>query len=303
MFQKTFTEDSVYVAYYTPYNYSFLQERLAEWKLNSFTKIDTLGITDKGLPIQQITITDPSVPNANKQRVWIHARTHPGETPSSWHFDGIVQKLLSNDDVISYYRQNVIFYLIPFTNPDGVYYGRSRTNFSGIDVERDWNKSELETCKEVKILKQRMTQINSEKVLSVFNNLHSQAAPYCTFWIHTSASTSATFYRREYQYSNLNTSDNPYFDPGDFEESTLQPYFPEGWLWANHGEQVMALTYETPYDKYSTDIWVTNSNLMELGNRNVYAIAEYLELSHPKWYILDNKNAIAFLLSRMYHLG
>ena len=55
----------------------------------------------------------------------------------------------------------------------------------------------------------------------------------------------------------------------------------------------MALTYETPYDQYSTDIWVTNENLMELGNRNVYAIAEYLELSHPKWYILDNKNAIA----------
>ena len=163
MFQKTFTEDTVYVAYYTPYNYSFLQERLAEWKLNPFTKIDTLGITDKGLPIQQITITDPSVPSTNKHRVWIHARTHPGETPSSWHFDGIVQKLLSNDDVISYYRQNVIFHLIPFTNPDGVYYGRSRTNFSGIDVERDWNKSELETCKEVKILKQRMTQINSER--------------------------------------------------------------------------------------------------------------------------------------------
>ncbi|MDD1475137.1 hypothetical protein MEO41_28305, partial [Dolichospermum sp. ST_sed4] len=136
------------------YNYSYLQERLAEWKLNPFAKIDTLGITDKGLPIQQITITDPSVPNTNKKRVWIHARTHPSETPSSWHFDGIVQKLLSNDEVISYYRQNVIFYLIPFTNPDGVYYGKSRTNFSGVDVESNWDKSDLETSKEVKILKQ-----------------------------------------------------------------------------------------------------------------------------------------------------
>jgi hypothetical protein len=55
----------------------------------------------------------------------------------------------------------------------------------------------------------------------------------------------------------------------------------------------MALTYETPYDQYSNAAWVTNSNLMELGSRNVYAIAEYLELSHPKWYILDNKNAFA----------
>jgi hypothetical protein len=293
MFQKTFTEDTVYVAYYTPYNYSFLQERLAEWKLNPFTKVDTLGITDKGFPIQQITITDPSVPTANKQRVWIHARTHPGETPTSWHFDGIMQKLLSNDEVISFYRQKLIFYLIPFTNPDGVFYGRSRTNFSGIDVEANWDKPESETCKEVKILKQRMAQINNEKVLSVFNNLHSQAASYCTFWIHTASSTSARFYRKQYQFANLNTSDNPYFDPDDYSESNLASRFPEGWLWANHGEQVMALTYETPYDKYSTDIWVTNSNLMEIGQRNVYAIAEYLELSHPKWILLDNKNAIA----------
>ena len=201
-----------------------------------------------------------------KYRVWIHARTHPGETPSSWHFDGIVQKLLSDDEVISYYRQKVIFYLIPFTNPDGVYYGRSRTNYSGIDVESNWNKTEAQTSKEVKILKQRMTQINSEKVLSVFNNLHSQAAPYCTFWIHTPGSTSPRFYRREYQFSNLNTSDNPYFVPGDYSESDLQAYFPEGWLWSNHGEQVMALTYETPYDQYSSDVWVTNSNLFEIGS-------------------------------------
>lgn len=293
MFQKTFTEDTVYVAYYTPYNYSYLQERILEWKLNPFTKVDTLGITDKGFPIQQIMVTDPPVPNTNKHRVWIHARTHPGETPTSWHFDGIVQKLLSNDEVISFYRQKIIFYLIPFTNPDGVIYGRSRTNFSGIDVEANWDKPELETCKEVKILKQRMTQINSEKVLSIFNNLHSQAASYCTFWIHTPGSTSPRFYRREYQFANLNTSGNPYFDPGDYSESNLASRFPEGWLWANHGEQVMALTYETPYDHYSTNIWVTNENLIEIGQRNVYAIAEYLELSHPKWIILDNKNAIA----------
>lgn len=293
MFQKTFTEDTVYVAYYTPYNYSFLQERINEWNLSSFVKVDTLGITDKGFPMQQITITDPNIPITNKKRIWIHARTHPGETPSSWHFDGIVQKLLSDDEVISFYRQKMIFYLIPFTNPDGVYYGRSRTNFSGVDVESNWNKSDAETCKEVKILKQRMAQINSETVLSVFNNLHSQAVSYCTFWIHTPGSTSPRFYRREYQFSNLNTSDNPYFVPSDYSESNLSAVFPEGWLWANHGEQVMALTYETPYDKYSTGTWVTNDNLIEIGKRNVYAIAEYLELSHPKWYILDNKDAIA----------
>ncbi|NWF88831.1 MAG: T9SS type A sorting domain-containing protein [Ignavibacteriaceae bacterium] len=293
LFQKTFTEDTVYIAYYTPYNYSYLQEQINKWKTSLYVNVDTLGLTDHGLPIQQITITDFSVPDLEKHRVWIHARTHPGETPSSWHLDGIIRKLLSDDDVVSFYRQKIVFYLIPFTNPDGVYYGRSRTNYNGVDIESNWDKTESQTSTEVKILKQRMAQINNEKVLSVFNNLHSQAAPYCTFWIHTPGSTTQRFYRKEYQFSNLNTSDNPYFDPGDYSESNLASRYPEGWLWNNHGEQVMALTYETPYDQYSTGEWVTNSNLMELGYRNVYAIAEYLELSHPKWQILDNKNAFA----------
>jgi hypothetical protein len=142
-----------------------------------------------------------------------------------------------------------------------------------------------------------MDEINAVKPISVFLNMHSQAASYCTFWIHTAASTSPYFYRREYQFSNLNISDNPYFVSNDYSESSLKPYFPEGWLWKNHGDQVMALTYETPYDNYFRSnsepfTEVTNENLFEIGRRTVYAIAEYLEISHPHRYILDNTNAV-----------
>ena len=292
MFQKTFEMDTVFVAYYYPYNYSFLQERISDWKNSEFVKCDTLGFTDHNFPMQELIITDNSVPNENKYKVWIHARTHPGETPSSWHMDGIIETLLSDDEVISFYRKNIIFYLYPFNNPEGVYYGRSRTNFFGVDQERDWNYSSEATTTEVNLLKSRMAEINSDKPISVFLNLHSQAAPFCTFWIHTPSSTSDYFYRREYQFSNLNTSDNPYFAQTDYSESNLQPYFPEGWLWNNYNDKVMALTYETPYDKYSNAAWVDNDNLFEIGKRTVYSIGEYLELSYPKHLILDNKNAV-----------
>jgi len=291
MFQKTFENDTVYVACYTPYTFSYLQERLAVWEESDYVILDTLGFTDHNLPMQEMVLTDRSVPDENKLRVWIHARTHPSETPSSWHFDGIVQTLLKDDDVISYYRKNIIFYLYPFNNPEGVYYGRSRVNYWGVDQERDWNKSYEETTTEIKMLKNRMIEINNEKIISVFQNLHSQGASYCTFWIHTPESTSDFFYRREYQFSNLNTSDNPYFKQTDYSESTLRDYFPEGFQWNTYNDKTMALTYETPYDHYSNGIWVTNENLFEIGDRTVYAIAEYLELSHPKHYILDNKDA------------
>ncbi len=289
--QKTFEEDSVYIAYYTPYNWSYLQERLSEWEKSKYVIIDTLGYSPRDFPMQMMTLTDHAIPNDDKHQVWIHSRTHPGETPSSFHFDGIMQQLLEDDEVIDFYRQNIVFYLVPFNNPEGVYFGRSRTNFSYVDQEREWNKTPAETAGEVQILKEKLKEICDNKPVDVFLNLHSQAAPYCTFWIHTPGSTSDYFYRREYQFSNLNTSDNPYFQQSDYRESDLRDYFPEGWLWNTYGDKVMALTYETPYDKYSNGEWVTNDNLYEIGFRTVYAIGEYLELNHPKHFILDNNNA------------
>jgi hypothetical protein len=292
VFQKTYIEDTVYVAYYTPYTFSYLQERILEWKASSYVKVDTLGLTPQGLPMQEIRITDSTIPDDDKYRIWIHARTHPGETPSSYQFDGVIQKLLEDDEVIQFYREKIVFHCIPFVNPDGVYYGRSRTNYDFVDLEREWNKPDNQTAAEALILKNRLFEINNSKIVSVFQNLHSQAAPFCTFWIHTPNSTSDFFYQKEYQFANLNTSDNPYFFPADYSESFLQDYFPEGWLWNNYGEQVMALTYETPYDFYSNDILVTNDNLYELGYRLVYSIGEYLELSHPKHLVLDNDDAL-----------
>lgn len=291
-FQKTFTMDTVFVAYYTPYTYSYLQEQINKWSKSPYVRVDTIGITPHNFPMQELIITDFSIPENGKFKIWIHARTHPGETPSSYHFDGIVNELLSNDDVIKHYRERMIFYLVPFNNPEGVFYGRSRTNYFGIDQEREWDKNDTEICPEVKALRDRLIEINSTDTISVLLNLHSQAAPYCTFWIHTASSTSDYFYRRQYQFSNLNTSDNPYFSQQDYEESNLQGYFPEGWIWNNCGDKVMALTYETPYDYYSNDDEVTIENLHFLGERTLYSIAEYFEISHPKYLLLDNKNAI-----------
>lgn len=295
-FQKTFEHDTVFVAYYTPYTFKYLQSRIAAWKQNKFVKVDTLGYTKNLFPIQEIIITDPDVPNYQKQTVWIHARTHPGETPSSWHFDGIVQELLSDKDIVNYYLGKLEFRMIPFTNPDGVYFGKSRTNFDNVDVESNWNQNDLSTTKEVKILKTRMKELNDQKPFSVFLNLHSQASSSCTFWIHSSFSTSANYYRRENQFCNLNVSNNPYFVKEDFSESDLSSVFPEGWLWNNYGDQIIALTYETPYNNYFVNssaeyIQVTKENLFEIGRRTVYAIAEYLDLSNPKYYLMDNNIA------------
>jgi len=294
VFQKTYEHDTVYVAYYTPYTFGFLQERIKQWMASPYVTVDTLGFTLRNLPLEEITITDSSIPDSLKNHIWIHARTHPSETPSSWHLDGFIESILANNDLIQFYREHLVFHIVPFTNPDGVYYGRSRTNYDGIDVESNWNKSDANTTAEVKILKKRMSEINGKKVISIFQNLHSQASPFCTFWIHTASSTSDAYYHSENLFSNLNTSGNPYFAQWDYSYSNLSSTFPEGWLWNNWGDKVVALTYETPYDFYSSGKVVSNENLAYLGEHFMYSISEYLQLSHPKRIILDNANVASF---------
>lgn len=79
-----------------------------------------------------LTIRDPELknphPNAEKKRkiVIITARVHPGETPSSYVCQGLIEFLVSPHPVAKVLRENITFKIIPMLNPDGVYLGNYR---------------------------------------------------------------------------------------------------------------------------------------------------------------------------------
>ena len=286
---KTYDQDAVYIAYYVPYTYSHLLNKIIGWVKNDWVDLSSIGESEHGRNMPLLTITNKNL-KENKKVVYIHGRVHTSETPGSWHLERMIDVLVSDTPYANALRENTIFYILPFTNPDGVVEGNSRSNANGVNMEVNWDDPEEVTTKEVKNMRTFLQGLLAKGNVDVFLNMHSQSMHQATYWVHTAETSSDKFYKDLMLLANLTINDNPYFAKRDLCFSKMGSRYCEGWFWNNSGEKTLAVTFETPYTYYSQNKdgeWVSLENLKTFADCNLTALGDYLKEGAPYRIIID----------------
>lgn len=275
---QLFSHDTVRVAYFMPYPYDRLAGCIGRWSGSPYVSMSVAGLSHEGRPMHVLRITDPSTDDTVKKTVYIHGRTHTGETPSAWYLESLTDTLaMSGSEMADALRRNVVFHIIPTTNPDGVAGGLSRSNACGINIEINYDRPEDMTAPEVEAVKGYLDSLLGETDIDLALNMHSQIGEFATFWVHDAASTSERYFGELMRFACLLADATPYMEPSELCYSAVAPRYVEGWLWNRVGERTPALTFETPYTVFGrSGRSVDMKTLSELAVQTLEAIADFL---------------------------
>ncbi len=274
--------------------------------------IAVIGSSTQGRPIHRIEMTDGTVPDAGKARIWIHAGIHPSETTSYFTVEGLVAWLRSGDALAEVLLDHTILDIVPMANPDGVFLGNYRTNANSVNLENEWaapyNSSQGEIVALRTTIESYMGTVASPGAnpIGVLLNLHS------------SHNVSFPFHFRHVANASWNPTTNnsgviplvnqiegdwiaafearsDFVDLGSTQSSTAgapsRPFVESmchdrwtavnGWLNApGFQDPVMAITFEGTYGKGPDAVtWNTEADYRQCGAEMGQALADYLGLT------------------------
>jgi Zinc carboxypeptidase len=145
------------MAKYLPYTVGDRDRWLAGLPKHAHLRsIQSLGSTVGNRSIPMLEITNQSVSDNGKARVWIHAGIHPAENTSYWVVEGLVAWLLSGKPEAELALCQLIFDIVPMANPDGVYNGNYRTNSRSVNLETQWTAPYNSSEREIVALRTRI---------------------------------------------------------------------------------------------------------------------------------------------------
>jgi len=171
--QHTPEFEHTYFAYFAPYSYERHLDLLAWAQQAPLCQQLCLGETIDGRDMSLLVIGEPE---KDKKVIWVTARQHPGETMAEWLVEGLLERLLDEDDGLArQLLEKAVFYVVPNMNPDGAVRGHLRTNAVGANLNREWAAPSMERSPEVFLVKQMMLETGVDLFLDVHGD---EALPY-----------------------------------------------------------------------------------------------------------------------------
>lgn len=126
-----------YVTFFPRYSYGQMEDYISSLPQSSYLDKWVEGKSHSGRNIWVVKLTDPSVADEGKHRIFVNGRLHPYETGGTYICESIINYLLSDDPEAVRIRSKHIVYVLPMLSPDGVVLGLNELNRpNGIDIIR-----------------------------------------------------------------------------------------------------------------------------------------------------------------------
>lgn len=166
--ELTPSHDMVWLAYFAPYSMERHHDLLARCQTSPRVELRRLGTTLDGQPLDLVRVAAPDEATRPRKRCWVIARQHPGETMAEWFVEGMLERLLDEQDPLARaLLERAELWVVPNMNPDGSRRGHLRTNAAGANLNREWRSPSLERSPEVFVVREAMQEIGLDFVLDV----------------------------------------------------------------------------------------------------------------------------------------
>ncbi|MBN1926593.1 MAG: hypothetical protein JW798_12235 [Prolixibacteraceae bacterium] len=295
---KQFEKEPVWIARTYPYTFADLENFLESIHDSPYLDIQVPGYSQNGKPVYLLKITDQFIPVTDKKRVFMHARTHPAETPPSFMLEGMINYLLSGETEALELLADFEFYIFPMQNVDGVVAGNYRSTPKSENLEVMWhfdNNNPIvltnEAPAEVSIVQQAAERLMTDggPHVSIALNLHASNSepdirpfffPHFGSEAQGYALDEASLWKKQLHFisclSAYTGAEMLEPLPEEGGSSFASKTYPESWWWVNFKDRVMAMTMELTYGRAGfAPRWVEPDDYRTLGVDLALAIRDY----------------------------